>query len=232
MTPFEKIITILDAKRKKYTLNIEITPQKLSQWNKKREWPLQFSMCDDNWQWCYRIEPATPAQSTIKSIREALHLKKVTQKQYDFIIETTKTLEEESRAIPITPEDYERLSELYTDRQIAIASMLELTEEELEKDIDQWDADKIEITVQWRDYYFWTDDEMDDVRIESIENAMDDYLPEAMVKYGRSNVTIEDWVVTASLTMNFEDRANELNRYDGAELSEEVWWVIYYMYRQ
>ena len=236
MQTFRKEIKIIDANRNKFLLDIEVTNR-----NGYTEFAMSWEWCGSGWQMLDSISPATEVQEKIIQFWRDYHLKQIDEGMYDELMEIiSNLLDEQEKNIPITSDDIERLQSIldgdgdryYSDRQIAIAIMLELSEKELEDDVDQLVADSaLHLTIQGNDYYFGTDEQMDDQWIERVENAMDDYLPETINKYWVKNVEFDNGQIKVSMSMILEDRANELASYDWKELQTTIADETYYMYK-
>lgn len=224
MTPFEKKIKILDANRNRFVLNIEVT---------ERNWYPQFTMSAESGMGsgqCYdSISPWTEAQKKIiEDFRKHYHLKEIDQGIYDELTEQIiPELEEESKTDPLTDDDIGALQENYTDREIAVALMLDLSESELVEDV-KGNCDDTDITIQWTDYYFGTDEEMDDKWDEYLESYIDDCIidkiPEQYQTYfdreWRKDDAKQDW------------RWHCLDSWNGWEESVKIADTRYYIYQR
>lgn len=234
MQTFKKYIRILDAERNRFLLTIEVTD---------RNWCLQFTM---SWEWLWSsgqnidsINPNTESQEKIIQFWKDYHIKEINEWIYDELVEMVlPELEEESKAIQLISDDIERLQEIldetghrkYSDRQIAIALMLDLPEEELEEDVDIDEADKTYIEIQGSNYYFGTDEEMEDQHKESIEQTTDDCYIDNNLK---DSSLWKRWYITIDYDRIADDtpRSEQLASYDWDELSQTIDWVDYYMYK-
>lgn len=233
MQPFEKKIRILDAERNRFVLSIEVTT---------RNWYFEFTMSSE-WQgWCGQqydhIKLKTEAQEKILQFWKDYHLKEIDEWIYENLLHVVTELEEESKTIQLKSDDVERLQEMkdddnqrtYSDRQIAVALMLDLSEEELEEDVDYDEADKTYIEIQGSNYYFGTDEEMEEQHRESVESTIDDCYIDNNLK---DSWLYKNWYITIDYDRIADDtsRSEQLARYDWNELYQTIDWVDYYMYK-
>ena len=192
------------------------------------EYDRYFSLSGEcNWScWQITFVALWDDQTRLQELWTLYHLKSdVDQSIIDETIELLARLDTKDGDVTLITDDLD-----YDDAIIALARHLSLPLDEVDevkKRCSDWYYE-----YRWQEYIVGTDDECCDLWVESIENAMDDYLPETLVKYWHNSVTIENGVITASLSVTIEDRAGELNRYDGSEETEEVNGEIYYIYRQ
>lgn len=222
MQPFTKSIKALDANRIRFILEIEVTT---------RNWYFEFSLC---WEWwgssgqnLDRLSPRTEGQEKIIAFWKKHHIKEITEKDYKKLNKIISLLEADRFDDPIWEDDYDGLTWLYSDREIAVAIMLWLSENEMSLDVVDR-CDETEIEIQGTEYYFGDDEEMDREYKESIERLVDEVIMHEIEKTWFSNyITID---IDAMMADN--SRGNELNRYDGWELSCKVNWTYYYMYQK
>ena len=95
-------------------------------------------------------------------------------------------------------------------------------------DLDEVEIDGCRITVQGVDYLFGTDDEMDDLWEDELNNYLEECVYFDLPEISRRYFDVEGWKVDARM----DGRGHSLGRYDGREESITFMGVDYYAYKQ
>ena len=182
------------------------------------------------------IDPLNAEQSKLVELWEKYHLKKLPkskEKELNELISVLKHQHDDRQS--------QSLSELYkndndltkylegegikeVDKYGALIRLFDLAQE----DLDQLEIDDYNATVQGVDYYFGTNDEMD----EAWDNDLDNYIEECVLPEIPEHYQFYFDEEKFKNYCKLDGRGHSLNGYDGSEISVNFNDVEYYAYQQ